>query len=180
MRPARLENCPTGTDAAVRPFTFALLLLVLSLAPAHAEVRTNSVAGSEDGRATLSYSTGAGANVSGVSGRGNYSYDPDGLAGHQFFHQTVDIDGTPVVTNGTADLTHGVLGADGAVDLNTINIGIGITSTKMQFLDTVTFSNSTGQPATITVNWKVNGSLTATEVQGSTQAQPGSHAGYQT
>jgi hypothetical protein len=111
---------------------------------------------------------------------GTYTYNPDGLPGHQFFSQNLEILGTPVFTNGTADLTHGVVHADAGVGINTMNIGIGVASSKGQFLDTVTFSNSTGQPATITVNWRVEGSLTTTEVKGATQAQPGSHAGYQT
>jgi hypothetical protein len=176
----RLENCPIGTDAPTRISTLALLALLLSLAQAQAEVRTNSMIGSETGRASVAYSTGGGVSAS-QSESGNYSYDPDGLAGHQFFNQNLDIIGTPVASSGTADLARGVVHADAAVSTNTLNIGIGITTTKMQFLDTVTFSNSTGQPATITVNWKVEGSLSATALpNGATQAQPVSHAAYQT
>ncbi|MEY2507848.1 MAG: hypothetical protein QOH01_2177 [Verrucomicrobiota bacterium] len=149
------------------------------MAQTQAEVRTDSVIGSETGRASVAYTTGAGVSVS-QGEEGWYSYDPDGLAGHQFFNQKLGIYGTPVFTNGTADLTHGVVHADAAVGINTMNIGIGVASSKSQFLDTVTFSNSTGQPATIIVSWKVEGSLTATAVNGATQARPGSHAGYQT
>jgi hypothetical protein len=175
----RLESCPIGTNAALRISALALLALLSSMAQTQAEVRTDSVIGSETGRASVAYTTGAGVSVS-QGEEGWYSYDPDGLAGHQFFNQKLGIYGTPVFTNGTADLTHGVVHADAAVGINTMNIGIGVASSKSQFLDTVTFSNSTGQPATIIVSWKVEGSLTATAVNGATQARPGSHAGYQT
>jgi hypothetical protein len=175
----RLENCPIGTNAARRIFILASLALFFSLAQTQAEVRTDSVIGSETGRASVAYSSGGGVSAS-QSKSGNYTYNPDGLPGHQFFSQNLDILGTPVFTNGTTDLTHGVVRADAGVGINTMNIGIGVASTKSQFLDTVTFSNSTGQSATIMVNWKVEGSLTAIAVNGATQAQPGSHAGYQT
>jgi hypothetical protein len=175
----RLESCPIGTNAALRISALALLALLSSMAQTQAEVRTDSVIGSETGRASVVYTTGAGVSVS-QGEEGWYSYEPDGLAGHQFFNQKLGIYGTPVFTNGTADLTHGVVHADAAVGINTMNIGIGVASSKSQFLDTVTFSNSTGQPATIIVSWKVEGSLTATAVNGATQARPGSHAGYQT
>jgi hypothetical protein len=174
-----LESCPIGTNAALRISALALLALLSSMARTPAEVRTDSVIGSETGRASVAYTTGAGVSVS-QGEEGWYSYDPDGLAGHQFFNQKLGIYGTPVFTNGTADLTHGVVHADAAVGINTMNIGIGVASSRSQFLDTVTFSNSTGQPATIIVSWKVEGSLTVTAVNGATQARPGSHAGYQT
>jgi hypothetical protein len=179
MDHTRLENCPIGTNAARRVFTLASLALLLSLARTPAEVRTDSVIGSETGRASVAYNTSGGVTAS-QSKSGNYTYNPDGLPGHQFFSQNLEILGTPVFTNGTADLTHGVVHANASVGINTMNIGIGVASSKSQFLDTVTFSNSTGQPATITVNWRVEGSLTTTEVKGATQAQPGEHAGYQT
>lgn len=172
MDHTRLENCPIGANAATRISTLALFAFLISLALTRAEVRTDSVAGSETGHGSVAYNTGDGVSASQFAS-GNYSYDPDGLAGHQFFNQNVSIFGTPVGTTGTADLPRGVLRADAVVGTSTINIGTAITSSKVQFLDTLTFSNSTGQPAPITVNWQVEGSLTATP--GAT----GSHADYQ-
>jgi hypothetical protein len=170
----RLENCPIGTHAPTRIFTLALLALVLSVAQAAAEVRTDSVAGSNEyGHASVSYTTGSGVTTSQFR-YGNYNYDGDGLPGHQFFNQDAFIDGSPVATEGTADLAHGVVRADAAVGAANQNVNTGLSSSNSQVLDTVTFRNSTGQPATITVNWKVEGSLSAT------QGSIGSHAVYQT
>jgi hypothetical protein len=170
----RLENCPIGANAVARVSTLALFVLLISLAQTRAEVRTDSVAGSETGHASVAYTTGDGVSASQYAS-GNYSYNPgDGLAGHQFFNQNVTIFGTPVGTTGMAELFYGVFYADAGVGTSTINIGTAITSTKVEFLDTVTFRNSTGQPAPITVNWKVEGTLSATS------GGIGSHADYQT
>ncbi|HKP05581.1 MAG TPA: hypothetical protein VJU77_19680 [Chthoniobacterales bacterium] len=169
-----MENCPIGPHAATRIFTLALLALVFSLAQTTAEVRTDSAAGSSEyGYARVTYTTGSGVTVSQFR-YGNYYYDGDGLPGHQFFNQNAFIDLSPVASHGTADLAHGVVSADAAVGEANQNVNTGNASSKSQVLDTVTFSNSTGQPATITVDWKVEGSLTATP--GSTAC----HADYQT
>jgi hypothetical protein len=174
MDHTRLENCPIGDNAVARVSTLALFVLLISLAQTRAEVRTDSVAGSETGHASVAYTTGDGVSASQYAS-GNYSYAPgDGLAGHQFFNQNVTIFGTPVGTTGMADLFYGVFYADAVVGTNSINIGPAVTSTKVEFLDTVTFRNSTGQPAPITVNWKVEGTLSATS------GAIGSHADYQT
>ena len=175
MSRPRLENCPTGPNAARRIVTLSLLALFLSLAQTTAEVRTDSVAGDEFGRAAVSYTTGGGVTAS-QGGRASYSYAPDGLPGHQFFSQelSVDVAGPSVVSVGTTDLAHGVVGAQAFNDTSTGTISTALASTKTQFLDTVTFSNSSVQPVTITVNWKVEGSITATA------GSFGSHAIYQT
>jgi hypothetical protein len=172
---ARLENCPIGPNAATRIFALALLALLLSPAQTTAEVRTDSVAGDEFGRATVSYATGGGVTAS-QSGKGSYTYDGDGLPGHQFFYQDVSVftSGPAVGSVGTTDLAHGVVGAQAFVDTSTGTVSTGLATTKTQFLDTVTFSNSSVQPATITVNWKVEGSITATA------GSFASHAIYQT
>jgi len=173
----RLENCPIGPNAAPRISTLALLALFLSLAQTSAEVRTDSVAGNEFGRAAVSYFTGGGVAAS-QSGSGSYTYDPDGLPGHQFFSQDLSVSvggsGISVASAGTTDLAHGVVGAQAYTDTSTGTVSTALSSTKTQFLDTVTFRNSSGQPATITVNWKVEGSITATA------GSFGSHAIYQT
>jgi len=180
MKPDRLKNFPLRARAAARTPILTLLALLLSLAQTLAEVRTDSSLGSENGRASVVYTTGGGVTAS-QSGTADYSYVPtDGLAGHQFFSQDLSIAVSPVATHGTADLTHGVLRAYAVVGTNTTNIGIGIASSKMQFLDTLTFSNATGQPATITINWKVEGSLNVTEGSFMTQGAIASHADYQT
>lgn len=175
MNHARLENCPIGPNAATRIFALALLALLLSPAQTTAEVRTDSVAGDEFGRATVSYATGGGVTAS-QSGKGSYTYDGDGLPGHQFFYQDVSVftSGPAVGSVGTTDLAHGVVGAQAFVDTSTGTVSTGLATTKTQFLDTVTFSNSSVQPATITVNWKVEGSITATA------GSFASHAIYQT
>ncbi len=140
----------------------SLMLLGLSLTHARAEVRTDSLVSSGSGGASVGYNTGGGVSAS-KSGNGGYSYDPDGLPGHQFFHQTLGVSGSAIVTNGTADLLHGLVRADAAVGGSGTNTGTGIAGSTVQFLDTITFSNSTGQTATITVNWKVEGSLAITQ-----------------
>lgn len=174
---ARLENCPIGPNAATRIFALALLALLLSPAQTTAEVRTDSVAGNEFGRAAVSYTTGGGVTAS-QSGSGSYTYDGDGLPGHQFFSQDLSVSaggsGVSVASAGTTDLAHGVVSAQAFVDTATGTVSTALASTKTQFLDTVTFSNSSGQPATITVNWKVEGSITATA------GSFASHAIYQT
>ena len=140
----------------------SLILLGLSLNHVQAEVRTDSLVSSGSGGASVQYNTGSGVSAT-QSGNGGFSYDPDGLPGHQFFHQTLGISGSAIITNGTADLTHGIVRADAAVGAASTNPGTGIAGSKIQFLDNITLNNSTGQPATITVNWKVEGSLAATQ-----------------
>src|SRR4051794_19632666 len=86
----RLESCPTGRNAASRIFIVAFLALLFSLAQTPAEVRTDSVAGNEFGRAAVAYFTRGGVTAS-QSRSGSYTYDPDGLPGHQFFRQDLSV-----------------------------------------------------------------------------------------
>ena len=150
------------TRIRVRPFALFVAVLALSVAAARAEVRTDSLVASGSGGASVAYNTGGGVSTS-QSGNGGFSYDPDGLPGHQFFHQTLSVSGSAILTNGTADLAHGLVRADAAVGGSGTNTGTGIAGSTVQFLDTITFSNSTGQTATITVNWKVEGALAITQ-----------------
>src|ERR1043165_7558304 len=173
VNPARLENCPIGRDVVLRISTGVLFALLLTLTQTLGEVRTDSMAGTEYGSASVSYTT-AGGVFTRQFGSGEYNYEPDGLPGHQFFYQNASLSASPVVTHGTADLAHGLVRADAAVGSAQLNFETGLASSKSQILDTVTFSNSTGHPATITVNWKVEGSLTAT------RSSIGSRAVYQT
>lgn len=144
----------------------SLLVLAVSLSNVHAEVRTDTLCTSSNNGIVVQYNTGSGVSVTQQSGGAAASYDPDGLPGHQFFHQIASISGSSIVTSGTADLPHGIVRAAGAVGPNTTNPGTGLAGTTVQILDNITFNNTTGQPATVTVNWLVEGSVAVTDNQG--------------
>ena len=134
-----------------------LAIAGLALATAKGEVRVQSFGGNNHGSADLSYSTGGGLALGSQTGGGAQTYSPDNLPGHQLFTTQVTVSNTALLTRATADLPRGLLRSATAVDDSG---GTAIMGSGAQVLDEITFNNTTGQPATITVSWRVEGALT--------------------
>lgn len=137
----------------------ALTLLTLGGVPAKAGISLYSYAYRGNDGAEIGYSTGPGLQPGNVGGSGGYSYEPDALPGHNSFSLSAGVSGSAIVSHASVNLFDGTIRAqsdEGAV------AGFEECYAGGEFADNVTFHNSTGQPATVTFNWIVEGSLGAT------------------
>jgi hypothetical protein len=162
----RTRPADRGKRAPARPgrrsvaFCAALLLIGLSSPRAKAEVRCSSSASSPNNFAEIGYSSRTGLDGPRVLGNATATHAPDNPeTGQQLFSTNA---GTSTSgTTQTFDLPNGRVHSSS--DTNPQGSGGSASAgSRGYILDKLTFHNTTGQPAKITVTWAVAGSFGAT------------------
>jgi hypothetical protein len=152
-----------------------LALTALTAVPADADVSVHADAYKFNESAEIGYTTGSGLQPGTVGGGGGYSYAPDALPGHQAFSLSAGISGSAIVSNASVNLFDGSIRSQSNV--GGIN-GFEECGAGGSFADTITFNNSTGQPASVTFNWVVEGSMAASGTTGNQFCRAGYNSNF--
>jgi hypothetical protein len=145
---------------AAKLTALCLLAIVFCVATARSDIHVNSTADANNvATAVVDYFTGAGLVTARRDPGSTISYGPDGQPGHLFFFSTATA--PQCSSTNTADAGRGILRSySTGSGPNPPNAG-GQSQGALQITDNITFTNTSSQILDVTVQWKIEGTLSS-------------------